>query len=1370
MMSGMYPRFASLIADGRARLGIDQAELGRRVSVGQQTVSRWERGLGRPRRNVAATVAKALSMDVDEVLEAAGYAGVAADSASEAALAVRPLVRGLPFHQLADDRFEDLCTEIVQALHPDGHASRFGGPGERQQGIDVLVDGGRQATAQCKRHRQFGPQDVRQAVIDSEIEAPKKYLFLSRQTATAAARAEMAKYPLWELWDGEDIARFIRTGMTRETAVRLVDSYFPNYREPFLGVARPGPWVTASEFFATSSGEQIFTHDWPLVGRVTELADLLQAIQIGRHGIAYLVGRGGLGKSRLLRSVAEALESENWVVRFLPPGMKADPVDFELLPVSGPVLVLIDDVHDRSDVAENLARLRRRNPDCKLLVALRPYGEMGLSQDLRRAGILLSELSTTRLGDLTQEEAEDLARAAIGGAHEAHVQRLAHLTLDCPFATVVGGVLIRRGRLDPARLEQDDEIRTEILRGFRDAIVADSQNSESGLRRAVLDGLSALQPFRSADPAFKETLGNVVGAPYDRVQHHLRSLEDAGVLLRRRDSLRLVPDLLGDVILAHACFDERSGTNTGFLTRLVEAATGDTLSHVFVNASRVDWQVTRKNQASPSPASALWEALESDLDATDLYGRRNVLRLLKRVAFFQPERTLGIVRWIVSHRTDEVQPQGHWLADLYPPKWEDVLHDIPPVLQGVAYNLVWMREACDLLWQLARLDERPTNQHPDHPLRVLRDLAEFGVTKPLAYNEAMIDIANPWFAVGQLLSPFEVLVPLLATEGSDHTYSDYKVSFRPYAVNVEAVLPLRQRVIDLALNEIRSSDVRRAAAGVRAIESALRFPVGSFGRLISPEERAAWVPNFVSTIGALGQILADPALDPAIAVAIVKAIHWHAEYGEGGTQEAATAARALGPDTTLFQLSLLLHDGWDHLMRSPRMPFEESEVLRAGQRKAVADQLLAENDDSGVALVLEQRLQAEKEAFGAAPGNSGPMVAAIVEARPEIARAIVQRVIDDAQSPLGPALQVVLGRLGDVAPDQLIEAAESLLALQLPAIDIVVSQSFGWNRGLRSSLIEGELELLRTFAANPDPWIRQSAIIAAQRIASEHQQTAIDLLASVSFRDEPRLADEMFTPLTEAGGSLRWELLSPAQQAKIKEQLVEMLEVDGYSLMRFLSRMSATHPLEVIDLFRARILTAEALDQLGAYQPVPLHWDVPLRIRRHDDFLPVLRELRDWIAEGDSWVRREMGATLFAAASGGFDDAVLAIISEGLTGASQNSVDGVAAILRKGPRAIIYSEVQFVLEALDAASRFGEECERTMRGALWAAIVTGSRVGTPGQPFPEDLQQRDECARIAATLPKGSPGEQFYTALSQSADESIRQEAELDARDDRRDW
>jgi hypothetical protein len=334
-----------------------------------------------------------------------------------------------------------------------------------------------------------------------------------------------------------------------------------------------------------------------------------------------------------------------------------------------------------------------------------------------------------------------------------------------------------------------------------------------------------------------------------------------------------------------------------------------------------------------------------------------------------------------------------------------------------------------------------------------------------------------------------------------------------------------------------------------------------------------------------------------------------------------------------------------------------------------------------------------------------------------------------------------------------VATTDGLLALQSPEIARLVAAAFGWNRGPRTSLIEGELDLLKKLAVSQDPSIRHSAAVAAQRIATQHPQEALDLLAMIPFRDAPNVADEIFAGLM-SDGPLTWEHLSEAQQTAFDQELVELDRLDDYHVVMFLSQRSATDPRDVIDLFQRRILRATTLNRLDRYRPTPRHWQAPLRIREHRDFLSILRELHDWIS----------------AAAGAFDDAVLTLLREGLARPTEASVDGVAAILRKAHRTIVYTDVPFVLEALDAAARFGKHCEQTMGGAFWAATVTGSRMGTPGQPFPEDIQQRDECLKIAQALPKASRGARFYTALAQSAEESIRRGLALDARDDHRDW
>ncbi len=57
----------------REELGLDQLELGRRVGVGQQTVSRWETGASVPKVDRLPVLAEVLGLDSEYVHRMAGY-------------------------------------------------------------------------------------------------------------------------------------------------------------------------------------------------------------------------------------------------------------------------------------------------------------------------------------------------------------------------------------------------------------------------------------------------------------------------------------------------------------------------------------------------------------------------------------------------------------------------------------------------------------------------------------------------------------------------------------------------------------------------------------------------------------------------------------------------------------------------------------------------------------------------------------------------------------------------------------------------------------------------------------------------------------------------------------------------------------------------------------------------------------------------------------------------------------------------------------------------------------------------------------------------------------------------------------------------
>lgn len=1329
---------------------MDQAEFGRRVGVGQQAVSRWERGGSRPTRAVVARVAQALGIPHHEALKAAGYVGAVADSPRELTPPVLPLLPALPFDALGAERFEEACVEVLAYLYPGAHATGFGGSGDKQFGVDLLVDRGATATGQCKRRQRFGPADVRAAIEAVADPAPTNYLFLSRQTATAAARTEMAKHPSWQLWDGSDLSRFVRNDMSAEQSLRFVSTYFPAYRESFLGRPAPGPWQTVEETYASLSGATAFSHRWTLVGRSGERADLIRAIESEESPVTVLLGRGGVGKSRLLRAVAEEFEGRDWEVRFLPPGVELQAADVELLPGDADLLLVVDDTHDRSDVGLFIRLITRHNARVKFLLAGRPYGKLALNRQLDGLGI--AEVPEVTLADLPQTAAVALAAEALGPSHRSAADQLAHLTRDCPLATTIGARLIRRGTLVIGRLGQHDDVRARILRGFLDGVFADPAFTDGERRRAVVDAIAVLQPFRSDLPEFREALSALVGVPYDRLAHQLRSLEDSGVLLRRGASLRVVPDLLGDVVLAEACFDQRGQAETGYLGRVLASAGGDALANVFVNIARVDWQV---GHGMTDAARPLWEGIDQGLEQGDPSVCLHLLKLVGRVAVFQPGPALEVVEHLLARLAGEPEPSGG--AETWQHSWRHVRDEVPAVLRPIAYRVEFLPQAAEVLWDLAQTDTRELHQVPDHPLRILRELAEFQPGKPLEVNEAMLDLAERWLRHDSAISPLSVVESLVATEGRSTEFDGRTVQIRSFVVSLEQTRLLRRRAVELALRELRSPDVRRGVAAAELIGHAVRLPPGH-------GDAMGWAADFTQTIEAVAEVLPSPELDPVIGIALLNAVSWHAEFGTGTVHAAAQAAQAAAPATTSFDLALTLHDELGDLLPGRRTDLREHDCAVSERAAQVASRVLDELSDERAVQLLEERLRQEHIAFGVRDLHGRRMIAALVDRRPAIALRLLDRVRDE--SPVTAFTFLLLDLLGRSMPEALLPAVRRLLDHPSPKVRRHAAIGIAGRHRPDGRLLDGELDLLRSFVGEAEPGVRIALIDAACRAFASMPAEASDLLARVPIADAPQVAHHLFMFLTE--GSIPWRAFGPDQQAAFLDQLAALPSLDDYWVQRFLRQRSAEDPTRALDLWRGRVELQESGGAPSGFDAVPFHWHFPPDLRGHSAFIPTIRELLVWLGQGGPW-RQFLGRDLFVASVGTFDGPVQKLLIEFVRDGGAACIDAVAAALETAPNDLILTEIEFVTALLEEAARLGPEALRRIKSACWGSTVHGVRSRELGQPYPEDVRMRDEGLAIAGRLPNSSIAATFYRELSAGAQRAVDQERHEDL-DDGRQW
>ena len=171
----------------------------------------------------------------------------------------------------------------------------------------------------------------------------------------------------------------------------------------------------------------------------------------------------------------------------------------------------------------------------------------------------------------------------------------------------------------------------------------------------MLAALAIFQPVRLDDPDFEAAVSELTGiGSWDVVNGRIRELEDAGLVLRRDStSVRVIPDMFADVLVANAAFDDRSSLSTSFLPRAQRAASGAALHHLLVNASRIDWQVRDGGSGRTDIVDGLWAALRQQLLGASFDEQLGLLKLVSRIAYFQPDLALQLVDTVLTAEADD---------------------------------------------------------------------------------------------------------------------------------------------------------------------------------------------------------------------------------------------------------------------------------------------------------------------------------------------------------------------------------------------------------------------------------------------------------------------------------------------------------------------------------------------------------------------------------------------------------------------------------------------------------------------------------------------------------------------------------------------
>lgn len=1137
-----------------------------------------------------------------------------------------------------------------------------------------------------------------------------------------------------------------------------------------VGVAlRPdypdGPFIAPAAFFRPLlDATRPFHHAWDLVGRAQVLAELSTFVDAPDRRVALLIARGGAGKSRLLRAVAENCAARHPDRRFLlaREGVTPGPDAARYLP-DAPWVLAVDDAHRRqSETATFLALLREGEGQGRAILALRPHAEEAMRARLAEAGIDPRAIVTVRLDDLDREELRALAAQALGPtARPEWVARLAHLGRDSPLVILVAGRLLASRRVPLGLLEREADFRSEVLDRFADVILGQvSAHIPAERCRDLLKLVAALGPDQLDAGPLAEAAASFLGWTLDAYLEALGHLEEAGVLLRRGRLLRIAPDVLADHLLHRACV-----TGQGRPTRYVERLfahfqqSGLVTMRLLTNLAELDWRQRRADDAPPDLLRAVWQALRADFAAAGYLRRATLLDQLRPLAGLQPGPMLELVELALS---DPVAGDDLPFARDFAINQDNVIRKLPPILGDIAHDPNLFSCCCDLLWSLGRDDERTLPQHPDHALRVLEDLATYSSHKPLWVCEGVLDAVERWLrdpaAHDHAHTPLILLGKLLAKVGED-TWSDRRsFSWSGFTLDPAQVGPLRRRALALAEGQLAHAVPAIERQTLDLLLGALDDPHPIGAADVSDADRLAWRDEQLTILDRLAQVIAEGPEQHAH-LHIAERLIWHAQHSRSAeVRERAASVIAGIPDTPRWRTTRALS------------PYSRLDAMEGGDdwlghgdamREAAARELVAAFPAAADGLDhLDERLGALDAWRG--NGSAGTFMWQLARVHSGYAAELVALILDAPARPTARCLPQLLSPLR--AHDAARAAALARRAVETGTPAQVAAVAIAYREWAADPTPE-DISTLGALVIHPGRVVRYHAIAALAALNHRLPDAAIELALQLEIGDDPALAEEFFLHINPELG-LNMDVMTDAQLVQLLSRLRPLSVLDGHWAGRFLERASHRLPEAVVSLLLDRV----AQDGGEGYRPLPYVYSFGLPgVAACSRYADLLRRIRDAMlpaSDGGDYGEPSRWADLvlpdlYRVASQGYDATGLAVLEEWFDDPQRLLAAG--RLLKEVPPSFVFVNSDFVIRFVRAAVTMGQEVSAEATGPLYFSTAFCNKQGTPGQPFPEDVSLFNQATERLAQLPVGTPEYRFYARLRDAAAAAIgsaKQEAE----------
>ena len=1127
----------------------------------------------------------------------------------------------LPFHaeSFTWEHFERFCGAYMVAgtSLPNPNASesaparlrildavRYGSPGAKQRGIDFLATMENRSTwvLQCKRIANFRKGDAEKAIAKAETEFgprhPARYLlWVSGGVSPDALDLVHQSHPDWTLWDGERISNEFLLHTPPRQCCQIISGIFGGGCAKAFFPLPDELLIRTDEFFSRwAGGGKLFHHEAAFVGREALLDQVLAFARGGKGSRALILSApGGIGKTRLLRAVAERLESEatGRLVRFTNPdaSLEAEPPRYE---DAAQMSVFHDDAHRIESIPGLLVRIlaAQQSGGSRLILAARPGAGEVLRERLMESGYASTDIETLDVKKLKNPEMERLAMACLGVEKEHLARSLAGIADGCALITLVGGELLRRGELTHLDLIQSAHFRAEVFRRFEGQELDRIRGSlDRPVMEKLLRSIALLSPWEAHDPAKAAAMADFLGIARGQLDAACDSLLASGLLLRTQQGLRITPDLFAEHLVYAACYDE-SGETTELIRTFLDRFS-ETYSQVILkNVAETEWRAIQQHgTTAASVVAPIWQRFLSDFTGASFWERSQMMERWSHFAVYQPQRSLELAEWAMDMTAD---PEG-----------SIVLAQVPGLLKPVA---IWSDEyrqaALDALWRLRRDFPMPKEHYG-----VFAEVASFAYNFPdapsgvLDWLERLLESEDGIAIADKSCELLDTVLRRYIVQIIEQNYmSDRRTfTFSKIPICISKTKSLRHRALALLAEKI-------IPRGTIAAMNALPVLVEAFAQTaawhnLPPALMPAWRPERKRALEAIAAVAARYS-HPLIHYSIQHRLRGHIIYGwdEGFRPDCEKIVASL-PDTFELRLArFTLSWGHDDL-------FEDYDTENSAQwhekveghwralKRSVASELLTTYPDAlSVHDFIDQRSRTCAE--HGLTTHLGELLNEVAQQNQSLAFEVLEIIHQRPTSELAGYAATLIATVPSDLPDLVEKAVLRGLESPVPATVQSFLNSIFYRDDLRSTDIETALLRL---AARAEGSVLQALIGMIQNAGNREWSNPL-LLAllgrTLSDEEAGSLANAVWHSLRYGGG-----IVEELAIFKMMDRLAQSLQLtDSYDCTGFLHEAARRYPRRMYELLIQRIEREQAGGCEG-FQAIPYSCRLSLAgIEKEPDF------------------------------------------------------------------------------------------------------------------------------------------------------------------------